>query len=147
MSRYETYLIRAGLVYLFLTGLLGLLFSLQPQWSAYFRTTHLHLGFLGFFLSLVMGVAYWMMPRPGGVRQEGLEALTFYLHNAGLLLRIIAEPWWRYSGDSRLKLLTSVSAMLLLLAISVFVWAMWQRVKTKEAIIRLRSSKQADSSP
>nr|AWJ66279.1 putative membrane protein [uncultured bacterium] len=145
MSRYESYLIKAGLIYLVLTGVLGLLFSLQPQWSTYFRTTHLHLGFLGFFLSLVMGVAFWMMPRPGGLRQEKLEAVTFYLHNAGLLLRLIAEPWWRYSGDSRLKLLTAISAMLLLAAIAVFVWSMWQRVKTKEVIIGLRRVKQAES--
>ena len=82
MSRYETYLIKAGLTYLVLTGLLGVLFFFVPGLSRYFRTTHLHLGFIGFFLSMVMGVAYWMMPRPGGLRQERQEALTFYLLNS-----------------------------------------------------------------
>lgn len=81
-----------------LTGLLGVLFFLFPSLAPYFRVAHIHLGVLGFFLSMVMGVAYWMMLRPGGLRQEGLEATTFHLLSSGLFLRALAEPWWRYTG-------------------------------------------------
>lgn len=140
MSRYETYLIKAGLIYLVLTGLLGILFFLVPQLSIYFRTTHMHLGFIGFFLSTVMGVAYWMMPRPGGLRQEPQEALTFYLLNAGMVLRLIAEPLWRYTGLDGLRVLSGVSGLLHFAAILVFAVAMWQRVRTKEYIIKLRQN-------
>ena len=141
MSRFEAYLIRTALIYLVLTGLLGLLMVLKPELMVYFRTTHFHLGFIGFFLGIVMGVAYWMMPRPGGLRQERLEAITFFLLNSGTILRLITEPWWRMTGHETLHLLVLLSALLQFMAMFVFAVAMWQRVKTKEYIIKLRTEK------
>lgn len=143
MSLYEYRLIRMALVYLVLTGLLGVLFFLFPSLTPYFRVTHIHLGVIGFFLSMVMGVAYWMMPRPGGLKQEGLEALTFYLLNAGLVLRTIAEPWWRYTGANGPRTLSVVSGLLLFAAILTFVYAMQARVKTKEMVLQLRQAREA----
>ncbi|HEX7004594.1 MAG TPA: hypothetical protein VF168_10455 [Trueperaceae bacterium] len=143
MSRYEYLLVKAALVYLVLTGLLGVAFLIEPTLAGFFRVTHVHLGVIGFFLSMVMGVAYWMMPRPGQLKQEGLEALTFYLLNAGLVLRIIAEPWWRYSGDPLPHWLSICSGLLLLAAIVTFAVAMQARVKTKEMILELRSRREA----
>ena len=141
MSRYEVLLIRAALLYLVATGLLGVLFFVYPVLTPYFRVTHVHLGLVGFFLSMVMGVAYWLMPRPKRLRQEGLEAVTFYLLNAGLLLRLVAEPWWRYTGDALPRALSVTSGLLLLAAMIVFAYAMQARVKTKEAILELRQGK------
>lgn len=138
MSRYEVLLIRAGLVYLVLTGVLGVLFFMTPTLAVAFRTTHIHLGVLGFFLSMVMGVAYWLMPRPGGVRQERSEAWTFYLLNSGLVLRTIAEPLQRLGGPDWLGEVSIGAGVLLLSAIVVFVVAMWARVKTAEEIRRIR---------
>ena len=117
MSRYEVALIRAGLVYLVLTGLLG--------------------------LSFVFGVAYWLMPRPGGLRPEGLEALTLYLLNAGLVVRIIAEPLWRASGLESLRYALVASGVLQVAALLVFAFAMQARVKTKETILARRSGPKA----
>ena len=142
MSLYEYRRIRAALLYLVLTGLLGVLFFLFPSLTPYFRVTHIHLGVLGFFLSMVMGVAYWMMPRPGGLRQEGLEATTFYLLNAGLVLRAVAEPWWRYTGDGLPRGLSVLSGLLLFAAILSFVYAMQARVKTKEMVLQLRQMRE-----
>lgn len=143
MSLYEYRLIRAALLYLMLTGLLGVLFFLFPSLTPYFRVTHIHLGVIGFFLSMVMGVAYWMMPRPGGLKQEGLEATTFYLLNAGLVMRAVAEPWWRYTGDGLPRGLSILSGLLLFAAILTFVYAMQARVKTKEMILQLRQAREA----
>lgn len=138
MSRYEAALIRAGLVYLVLTGLLGVSFFVSPRLIGYLRVTHVHAGLVGFFLSLVMGVAYWLMPRPGGLRQERLEAVTFYLLNLGLATRIVAEPFWRASGLESLRFVLIASGALQVGAILVFAFAMNQRVKTKEAILARR---------
>jgi hypothetical protein len=143
VSRYEALLVRAALAYLVLAGVLGVLFYLAPAASVYFRVTHVHLGVIGFFLSFVMGVAYWLMPRPGGVRQEGLEAATFYLLNGGLVLRIVAEPAWRYTGDGSLFVLVVLGGLLQLGAMLVFAFAMHGRVKTADAIRRLRSTRSA----
>lgn len=142
MSRYEAALIRSALVYLVLTGLLGVAFFLAPVLTPYFRVTHVHLGVIGFFLAMVMGVAYWMMPRPGGIRQEGLEAATFYLLNAGLILRVVAEPWWRFSGSELAYGLSTFSGLLLFGAILVFAFAMQARVKTAAAVRRIREERQ-----
>lgn len=138
VSLYEVRLIRMSFVYLVVTGALGVLFYLFPVLAVYYRTTHIHLGVIGFFLSMVMGVAYWMMPRPGGLRQEGLEAVTFWLLTVGLVLRFFSEPAWRYSGAQWLHVVTVASGFLQFGAILVFAIAMQARVKTADTIRRLR---------
>ena len=138
MNRYEVLLIRFGLLYLVLTGVFGVLFMLQPHLAGYFRVTHVHLGFLGFFLSLVMGVAFWMMPRPGGMRQERATAATFYLHNLGLILRSAGEPWFRYAGGITPQVVMATGGFLSLAAIVIFAVAMARRVRTAEEIQTLR---------
>ena len=139
MSPYEARLVRASLVWLVLTGALGVLFYFAPTFAGLFRTTHVHMGAVGFFLSMVMGVAYWMMPRPGGVRQERAEALTFDLLHGGLLLRLVAEPAWRATGEAWLGQLSAVSGVLQLAAIVVFALAMNARVVTMDEIKRRRA--------
>lgn len=138
VSLYEYRLIGMALVYLVLTGLLGVFFFLFPSLTPYFRVTHIHVGVLNFFLSVVMGLAYWMMPRPGGLRQERLEGATFYLLNDGLVLRAVAEPWWRYTGDGLPRGLSVVSGFLLFTAILSFVYAMQARIKTADMVRALR---------
>ena len=138
MNRYEVLLIRFGLVYLVLAAMLGVLFMLEPATAAYFRVTHVHLAFLGFFLSLVMGVAFWMLPRPGGIRQEKAAAATFYLHNAGLIVRSFSEPWFRYAGGLPAQWLLAVSGFLSLAGILVFAVSMSKRVVTAEQIQKYR---------
>ena len=81
------------MVYLIYTTLLGFPFYLEPGWMAYLRSSHVHAGLVGFLLNIVFGVAYWMMPRPGQLKQPGLEAATFYTLNTGLVLRLIFEPF------------------------------------------------------
>jgi hypothetical protein len=147
VSRYQALLVRGALVYLVITGLLGVVFYLAPGAIATFRVTHVHLGVVGFFLSVVMGVAYWLMPRPGGIRQERLEAATFYLLHAGLLLRAVVEPLWRSGGDGVLHALVVGSALFQLGAIGVFAFAMHARVRTAEAIRRLRAPRTATTEP
>ena len=83
-----------------------------------------------------------MMPRPGGLRQEGLEATTFYLLNAGLVLRGVAEPWWRYTGNGLPHGLSVMSGFLLFAAILSFVYVMQARVKTKEMVLQLRQMRE-----
>lgn len=141
MSRYEALLIRFSLLYLILTASFGFLFYLYPKLIPYFRTSHIHAGVLGFFLSMVMGVAYWMMPRPKQLKQERLEAITFYLLNTGLLLRLIFEPWWIYSREPTIKIFVILSGFLLLTAVVVFAIAMNARVVTAKKILAFRAAK------
>ncbi len=141
MSRYQVLLVRASLVWLVTTATLGVVFMTAPGVAGLFRTTHVHLGVLGFFLSMVMGVAYWMMPRPGGIRQERLEAATFYALHGGLALRVVAEPFWRATFADVWQTAMVASGVLQLAAIVVFAWAMHRRVVTIETIKRRRSQR------
>ena len=146
MSRYEVALIRAALIWLLVTAILGVIFYLLPSWAAPFRTTHVHFGALGFALSLIMGVAFWLMPRPGGLRQERLEAWTFWLFHPSLVVRGVAEPWVRSGGPEWLVGVEIVAGLGLVAAIAVFVVSMFARVKTIEEIQR-RSVRRSSRSP
>lgn len=139
MNRTQALFIRVGLGYLVLTGAIGVVFYLQPASLAYLRATHVHVGVVGFFLSFVMGVAYWMMPRlPGGRRQERLEVVTFAALHGGLALRVLAEPAWRLTAAPALEWVTVAGALLQVVAFVVFALAMHARVRSAEAVMRLR---------
>lgn len=148
MSRFQVLLVRASLVWLLTTATLGVVFMLAPGVAGAFRTTHVHLGVIGFFLSMVMGVAFWMMPRPGGVRQVRFEAATFFLLHGGLALRVVTEPVWRSTGASGWWAAMVASGVLQLAAIVVFAVAMHARVVTVDTIKRKRGHPTgASSSP
>jgi len=134
VSRYEVALLRGAVVYLLATAAFGVLFTLRPGLVAVFGPTHAHLGLVGFFLSTVMGVAFWMMPRPGGIRQERWEASCFYLLNTGMVLRTVAEPWWRATRAAGPHDLFAASSALTLAAVVAFAWAMRRRIVTKDAV-------------
>lgn len=143
MSRFEVALVRASLFWLVATAVLGVVFQVWPGAAGLWRTTHVHMGVLGFFLSMVMGVAYWMMPRPGGLRQERWEAATFFTLHGGLLLRVVAEPQWRRTFAPVWQAASTVSGVLLLAAIVTFAIAMNARVVTMDAVRRRRVRREA----
>lgn len=130
MSRWQVAFLRAALLWLVATGAVGLWVTIRPGVAGLMRPTHAHMGTIGFFLAMVMGVAFWMLPRPGGIRQTGLEGVTFVLLQLGLLLRVVGEPWWRSGGGAVPHALFISSGVLILLAMISFAWAMSKRVVT-----------------
>lgn len=141
MSLYEYLLVRSSFVYLIYTALSGTAFYIWPGLLAYFKATHVHAGLVGFFLSMVMGVAYWMMPRPGQIRQERMEAASFFLLNSGLILRLVFEPWQLYKPEAPLRPLLVLSGLLQIAAVGVFAYAMSKRVLTKEQLFRMAEAR------
>ena len=143
MFYYEFLFIRASLFYLLYTALLGFLFYLEPGWMAYLRSSHVHAGLVGFFLNMVFGVAYWMMPRPGQLKQPGFELATLLLLNLGLLLRLLLEPFYLAQPQPLLHDVLVLSALAQLSAVLVFVYAMMQRVVTNQMLWKLRKLREA----
>ena len=141
MGFWHYLFVRAALFYLVYTALLGALFYLFPSLVGPFRPSHVHAGLVGFFLQMVMGVAYWMMPRPGGLRQDRLEALTFFLLNAGLLLRLLLEPF-HLMGREGLRPWLGLSGGLQLAATLVFAYAMTKRVVTADMLRKMREERE-----
>ena len=92
---------------------------------------HAHLLLVGFLLLLIFGVAFWMFPKVGGTR-PGLEVgwVAFALLNAGLLLRLLAEPLSdRGRGAAVWDVLLGIAAVLPALAAVAFALAVWPRVR------------------
>ncbi|GAB5602667.1 hypothetical protein FJNA_11920 [Thermus sp. FJN-A] len=141
MGFWHFLFVRAALLYLVYTALLGTLFYLFPSLTGPFRPSHVHAGLVGFFLQMVMGVAYWMMPRPGGLRQDRLEGLTFLLLNGGLLLRLLLEPF-HLMGREGLRPWLGLSGGLQLAATLVFAYAMTRRVVTADMLRKMREERE-----
>lgn len=92
---------------------------------------HAHLLLVGFLLLLIFGVAFWMFPRVAG-RRTGRDAgwIAFALLNAGLLLRVVAEPLADSGrGAAAWDVLLGAAAVLPALAAVAFAVAIWPRIR------------------
>jgi len=146
MFYYEFLFIRASLVYLVYTAVLGFLFYLEPGWMGFLRSSHVHAGLVGFMVNMVFGVAYWMMPRPGQIKQPGLELATLLTLNGGLLLRLVLEPYHLLHPAAGLGRWLTLAAFSQLIAVLIFVYAMKQRVVTNQMLWKLRKLREARES-
>jgi len=92
--------------------------------------TYVHLLVLGWLTQLIFGVAYWMFPRrpaEASGQAGGMAWATYWLFNAGLVLRVLAESC-RAAG-SRTDGALVVAAIFQLLAGWGFVLVIWPRVR------------------
>ena len=94
--------------------------------------TVLHLLVVGWLSQMVFGVAYWLFPTlsleaPRG--REWLGWLCYLSLNAGLVLRVLAEPVMAMSGAKTVALVSS--AILQLGAAAAFVANSWPRVRIR----------------
>lgn len=130
MPRLSVYFVRASLIYLLVGFTLGGLMLankgilMSPMiWSL--LPLHMEFAFVGWMIQLVMGVAFWILPRfnrgaPRG--NERLAWLAFYFINLGIFLVIL---------DTSLDIswLTLVGRIAEGLALVVFVLGHWRRIK------------------
>ncbi|HEX2636964.1 MAG TPA: hypothetical protein VHL81_07520 [Gemmatimonadales bacterium] len=136
MPPLTRWLVKAALLYLIAALVLGVAMQL-PMAGRYpvlavLWPTYLHVLVVGWLTQLIFGVAYWLFPRYSAERPRGSERLgwaTFVLLNAGLLLRLVGEPWRALGRGGHAVLL--VSAVAQLLAVWCFVLNTWPRVKER----------------
>jgi hypothetical protein len=91
-----------------------------------------HLLMVGWATQLICGVALRMFPPLSREQPRGDERLgwvTYATLNGGLLLRAIVEPLHSWNPARWLGWALALSALLQVLAIWVFVAAIWPRVK------------------
>lgn len=93
---------------------------------------HAHILLVGFLLLMVFGVAFWMFPRVQGQRpRREWGWLAFALINAGLLLRVLAQPIAEGAGAPVVwRVLLGVAAVLPVLGVIAFGISVWPRVRT-----------------
>ena len=92
---------------------------------------HAHLLLVGFLLLMIFGVAFWMFPKVSGQRPRRETGwVAFGLLNAGLLLRVLAEPFTTRAGSAPAwDVLLGIAAVLPALAAVAFALAVWPRVR------------------
>ena len=143
---FETRLfIKTGLVYLLLTFVVGATLLALEAWHAAIPfivgVEHGHLGFVGWLVNVVIGVALWMFPldRSRFPDRQGrypshVPMWCFGLLNVGLVLRLGLEPPVALgNGSPLLGAGLILSGLLQLAAIVLFVSIVWHRTRGPRA--------------
>lgn len=102
------------------SGSLGSVALLRPAW--------IHLITVGWLTQLIFGVALWLFPRPEGHSDPGGADLwlCYAALNAGLLLRVASEAGPAVGVSVGFL---PLSATLQFVAVIVFVFHVWPRVR------------------
>lgn len=106
-------------------------------WMPSLSIVHAHMAFVGWLVNLVVGIALWLLPVnrdafPDNRGRYPIHAVRwcFALLNAGLALRLIAEPMLdRYGAAPLQSTAVIVSAVAQVAAIVVFAAIAWRRVR------------------
>lgn len=130
-------LIKTALVYFIAALVVSLLVAARPVLGlpsvvAGLSPVYFHLLMVGWVTQLILGVAHWMFPKFSREQPRGRDWLTWTIYgllNAGLLLRVIAEPARTVNPAEVWGWLLALSALLQWLAGMAFVANLWPRVK------------------
>ena len=98
------------------------------------RPTALHAIMVGWLTQLIFGVALWMFPVWSKAQPRGPELptwLCYGLLNAGLAVRLLAEPLHSYRPSAVRGALLVIAAVLHVAAVLLFVGLAWRRVRAK----------------
>lgn len=129
--------IRTALAYFVAALLVGVLVAARPVIAlppivGALGPVYFHLLMLGWVTQLIFGIAYWMFPRFSKDQPHGSERLawaSYALLNAGLVMRVVAEPINTLQPQSTWGWALAASAMMQWLAGMSFVINTWRRVK------------------
>lgn len=144
MDRFSIIAVKTSLIWMlagFVLGGLMLVDHLVPgNWRAWLQPTHGHMLFVGWFVQFVIGIAYWLLPRKrlpelplGYGEHKAFVALACL--NLGLMLRVVAEPFFRARNDGAwVDWLLASSSLLQVVAIFIFVSQMWPRIYGKNKL-------------
>jgi hypothetical protein len=138
MPPLTRWFVKTSFIYLALALIAGLLVELLSVFKLAtlggLFPVYIHLFVLGWITQLIFGVVFWMFPKYSTEKPRRSESLgwwTYALLNAGLLLRVIAEPVHSTQPNILSGWLLVISAILQFLAGLGFVINSWGRVKEK----------------
>ena len=141
MPRLTRWLVKTALLCFVLGLVLGAAMQLRPLARAFPALAaawpgYVHLLTVGWVTQLIMGVAYWLFPRADRSRPPPSEAVGWAAYaalNAGLLLRLAAEPAASLDPATPLRWLLPLSGLLQLAAACGFALLLWPRVRERGA--------------
>ncbi len=131
--------VKTGIVYLVLTFVVGaVLLTLEALGRSVpfiVGVEHAHMGFVGWLVNTVIGVALWLLPinrkafpQTQGRYPETPARLAFVLLNAGLAVRLIGEPLQQNHPTAAVGALVVAAAFAQVASIAIVGWIVWQRV-------------------
>lgn len=131
MNKLSILFVKAGLVYLGISTVLGVLVSIGPGYSF----MHSHLSMIGGLLFLVFGLCYESIPRFSNkpLFSEKLGILQFWLANAGLIGLSLSYPFMRMymlKEKDHTDALLAVMVFGLIEAVSIFmfIFNIWKSI-------------------
>ena len=139
MPRLTRWHLKSALFYFVAALLVGTLLAGRamvalPAWVNTLSPVYFHLLMVGWVTQLIFGVVFWMFPKYSASRPRGSEPLgwaVYWLLNAGLILRVVAEPWQTLRPGPLPGSTLALSAVLQWLAGLAFVTNTWPRVKER----------------
>ncbi len=134
--------LKSGLIFFIAALITGLGLQFQSTSTPILFPLFWHMLMLGWITQIIMGVSHWMFP--GRVREESFRNqrwlwIAFICLNAGLLLRVIAEPFINTPSNSVWKVLLAISSVVQFIAVLSYAIEIWPRVKGKKK--RISTSK------
>ena len=100
--------------------------------SPYVASAHTHAILVGFVMSMILGVALWMFPRPekdDARYSPRLAEVAYWLLTAGTAGRLVGELLRQASSAAWLRWIVVVCGLLQVAGIGVFFFTMWTRIR------------------
>jgi hypothetical protein len=144
MPRIARTFIKTGMVFFLISLLLGIAVEIESLSLPVLMPLFWHTLMVGWITQIIFGVSMWMFP--GRTKEEGFKAqlwgwLTYIFLNAGLMLRLVAEPMLSYSELVVWNVLILGSAILQVAGGFTYLTEMWPRIMSKEQRRRKRKKK------
>jgi heme/copper-type cytochrome/quinol oxidase subunit 1 len=95
-------------------------------------SAHTHVILVGFVMTMILGVALWLFPRPEKMdtRYQPVRAeIAYWLLTAGTAIRFAAELGRSGSAAPWLRWTVVLSSLAQVLALAVFFHTMWSRIR------------------
>ena len=137
MSKLTRRYIKTGFIFFIFGLLLGLHLIVSKNIlnklpSPQLITAHVHVLLFGFIISIIMGVAIWMFPRPQSENcySPKLSEIIYWLLTCGTTIRFISEVTSSYMTWIILKWLILLGSVSQVLAGLLFIYNIWTRVRS-----------------
>ncbi|HEY9206302.1 MAG TPA: cbb3-type cytochrome c oxidase subunit I [Candidatus Methanoperedens sp.] len=132
MDKLPNMFIKAGVVYLGVSTILGVLITLGPGFSF----MHSHLALIGWVSFLLFGLAYMVIPQYSGksLFSEQLGIIQFWLANIGLIGLSLSYPFMRMYmlkglDYSLAQTIVIISGVLEAISVFIFIFNIWKSMK------------------
>lgn len=131
------YFIKTSVIFLIVGILTGLYMSISKYllnigYSQELISAHTHLILVGSVMMMIMGVALWFFPRADKEDKKynpNLILATFWLMSVSTALRFIFQVSANFFLSENLRILIMVCSILQVVAIILFFYSMWGRIR------------------